>query len=58
MNQSSIIVYRNPVEQWWWESGWGPEFVTWGALLLMGAIVLGAAVCYIDDWKRKRRWRK
>ena len=43
MNQSSIIVYRNPVEQWWWESGWGPEFVTWGALLLMGAIVLGAA---------------
>jgi len=38
MNES-IIVYRNPAEQWFWESG--------AAIYFFGTVLLGLLVCFV-----------
>jgi hypothetical protein len=55
VNTPSIIAYRNPLEQWLWESGVAPVVLV---LIVVLPLLLAAALTaatWIGGWKRKRR---
>jgi hypothetical protein len=54
---NSIVVYRNPLEQWFWETGW----------IYIGSIALVVVIIYLgylhivekrDKAFRKKRWKE
>lgn len=49
---TAIVMYRNPIEEWWWESG--AAFWVIGVLLgLIALFVIGATIQAL--WSRWRR---
>lgn len=50
----SLIVYRSPLEQWWWESG--AVYWLWGSII--GACLLFYAYAFVlawrDSWKASK----
>lgn len=54
----SIVAYRNPLEQWWWESGWaywGVAAAVGFAALLVLLWVASNALEWVSDRQKKRR---
>lgn len=53
----SIVAYRNPLEQWWWESGlayWGiAACVGFVAIIVLLWLMIGAL-----DWYSRRKTRR
>lgn len=49
MNTLATVMYRNPIEEWWWESGVG-----FWAILVLAAIVIVALIVLacgpVTDW--------
>lgn len=56
MTTTTIIAYRTPLDQWFWEGGW--QFVLTGILLLFFiSTTITFVVDYLDKRKQKKRWR-
>lgn len=53
MKTLAVVMYRNPLEEWWWESG-AAYYVAGFALVALLAWIAGAFIC---DWWTARKFR-
>ena len=51
---NALIIYRNPIEQWWWES----DMSNWFILTLVGVLALCFLFFALDSFWRwfKSKW--
>lgn len=56
MNNLATVMYRNPMEEWLWESG----VMSWGAAILLGLFALAVLfrfalylACKWQNWRKK-----
>ena len=59
---NNIIVYRNPIEKWFWESLSNNSVITWGLMILLVIIVVAFFGYIINatlgEWIRNKRSAK
>ena len=51
---NSVIVYRNPLEQWMWESG----AVAWIGIGLALIVVVGSAIAFVKEMRNTPSHRR
>lgn len=58
MNTLATVMYRNPLEEWWWESGvgyWVILIVGGGIAGLLLFLVFGSMVCSLWEKLKNRK---
>ncbi len=54
MNAPAVIAYRNPMEQWLWESGVAFASIS----LLVGGVLLFYGAVAFSCWRDRRKWER
>ena len=50
----STVMYRNPLEEWWWESGLAYWAIVILACLVLGTVLWSLIATAIQHWRSKR----